>query len=176
MNKKTRVITLTAMFSALSVIYLYFAALWPTGRFGFVAFSSLFAAAAVCDGGVLPGLYVYVITSALGFLLIPDKSAPLLYVLFFGFYPVVKSLIERLKSSPGQWILKLLVFNLSLTVIWFFLRATIFDFGDNAPAAWLIYFGCNIVFLIFDYGYSKLIGFYIGNISKHLRGGRPGNR
>jgi len=112
-----------------------------------------------------PGLYIYVVCSALGMLLLPDKSAPLLYAMFFGYYPIVKSLIERIKPSVLQWVLKLFVLNAALTIIWFFLRALVFAFGGQAPGTLLIYAGCNIVFILFDYGLSKAIGYYITNVS-----------
>ena len=171
MSRKTRVITLSALFAALSVISLYVASIWPTGRFGLVAFSSLFVAAAVCETGLVSGLYVFIITSALGMLILPDKSAPLLYTLFFGYYPVVKSLVERIRSRVAQWILKLLVFNASLLVIWFFFRTLVFGVDFETVTVLLVYIGCNIIFVIFDYGFSKVIGFYLDRIS-----GRTGNR
>jgi len=165
MRKKTRVMTLSALLAALSFVFLYFASVWPTGRFGLVAASSLFAAAAVCDAGALPGIYVYVICSVPGLLFIPDRSAALLYILFFGYYPAVKYLIERVKALLLQWVLKLLVFNLALTILWLLLKALVFNVGGYAPGAPVVYAGCNVVFVAFDYGYSKLIRFYSERIS-----------
>ena len=169
MKRKTRVVSLTALFSALTVICLYFTSIWPTGVFGFVAFASLLVAAAVCDAGVFSGVYVYIVSSALGLLLVPNKAAPILYIAFFGYYPVVKSLIERINGTFVQWVLKLLVLNAALTVIWFLLRALIFDLQGTVPGILPVYAGSNAVFILFDVGFSKLIGFYISNISKYMR-------
>jgi len=166
MSRKTRILTLSSLFAAISFVTLYFSSVWPTGRFGLAAFSSLFTVAAVIEAGLSPGLYIYVICSALGVLLLPDKSAPLLYALFFGYYPVIKSLIERIRPTALQWILKLFVFNAALTIIWFFLRSLVFGFGGQVPGALLIYAGCNIIFVLFDYGLSKAIGYYITNVSR----------
>ena len=168
MNNKTRAITLSALFSALSVIFLYIASVWPTGRFGLTAFSSLFVAAAVCDAGIIPAVYVFIVSSALGIILLPDKSAPLLFILFFGYYPVVKYLIERIKNIALQWGLKILVFNIALTVLWFLLRSLIIGGGFDAPAI-LVYIGGNVVFAVFDYGYSKVIWFYTERVSKKAK-------
>ena len=165
MGKKTRAMTLSALFAALCTISLYIASIWPTGRFGLVAFSSLFAAAAVIEAGLSSGISVYIISSALGMLLLPDKAAPLLYMLFFGYYPVIKSLIEKVSGTALQWILKLLVFNASFTVIWFLLRALIFNLGDNAPALAVLYLVGNVIFALFDYGFTKVIWFYINKVS-----------
>jgi len=165
MNRKTRVLTLSALFSALTVVTLYFASVWPTGQLGLTAAASLFTAAAITEAGISSGVYVFVIGSALGMLILPNKTSPLLYVLFFGYYPVLKSLIERIGNVLLQWALKLVVFNAALTIIWFLLRELIFNSEISAPAA-IMYPVGNAVFVLFDYGYSKLIWFYINRVSK----------
>jgi len=166
MSKKTRVITLSALFSALAVISLSIASVWPTGQLGLVAVSSLFTAAAVIEAGIAPGIYVFIVSSALGMLILPNKAAPLLYLLFFGYYPVIKSLIERNANKLIQWALKLLVFNAALTAIWFLFRELIIGFATITPGAAILYPGGNIVFVLFDYGYSKVVWFYINRVSK----------
>lgn len=169
MRKKTRTTALAALISAFTVIILYLASIWPTGRLGLVALASIFAAASVVESGIIPGIYVYVVSSVIGILLLPEKSAPLLYILFFGYYPVVKSLAERVRKKPLQLLIKLIVFNAALSVIWIFLGALVFgDLGD-LPETALLYIGCNAAFVAFDYGFSKLIWFYIERISKHMK-------
>ena len=169
MSKKTRTLTLSALLVALSIISLYIASVWPTGRFGLVAFSSLFVAAAVIEDGFAPGIYVYIISSILGMLIVPNRAAPLLYILFFGYYPIIKSLIERRGHIILQWVLKLLVFNVALTVLWLLLREIVFDFGEVLLAPTVLYLAGNVVFALFDYGYSKVIWFYIGRVSMFRR-------
>jgi len=166
LSRKTRVLTMSALISALAVLTLYFASVWPTGRIGLVALASVFTAAAVVEGGVRPGIGVYVVSSVIALLLVPERSTTLLYIVFFGYYPILKSLFERVRGTALQWLLKLLVLNAALTVIWFFLRALIFDFGDETPLVALLYLGGNIVFALFDYGFSKLIWLYINRVSR----------
>ena len=174
MGKKTRILTLSAFFTALTVISLYVASVWPTGLFGLVAFASLFCAATVIEAGISFGLYVYIASSILGILLLPNKAAPLLYIFFFGFYPVVKSLIERINARILQWVLKVLVFNSSFTVIWFLFRELVFRTGGYQSYLPLLYLGSNAVFAMFDYGFTKLIWLYINRISNRTNKQRYG--
>ena len=167
MNKKTRTITLSALLSALTVVSLYIASVWPTGQFGLVAFASLFVAAAVIEMRVASGFSVFLVSSALGMLILPNKAAPLLFILFFGYYPIIKSLIESIGNLIIQWILKLVVFNASLTIIWFFIRWLVPDFGEFTPGVMIIYLGGSLVFALFDYGFTKVIWLYINRISKY---------
>ena len=168
MNKKTRTLTLGALFSALTVIILYVASIWPTGQLGLVAVASLFTAAAVIETGLISGVYVYIVCSVLGLLIIPDRVAVFLYILFLGYYPVVKSIIERNKRTVVQWVLKLLVFNSALFVIWFFvMRAALGFAGGLSPGyVTLLFLGGNVAFVVFDFGFTKLIWFYITRISR----------
>ena len=49
----------------------------------------------------------------LGLILLPVKSNALLYLLFFGLYPMIKSLIERLRQLPLELLLKLAFLTLT---------------------------------------------------------------
>ena len=170
MTKKTRNMTLSALFSALSVIALFLVSLWPTGQLGFAAVSSLFVAAAVIEMGVAPGICVFAISAAISLLVVPDRSATLLYILFFGYYPIVKHLTERTGRALLRWVTRLAIFNASLTVILLFLRELFISFSIDTVAIILLYLCGNAVFIVFDHGYSKLIRYYICHVSKHLKG------
>lgn len=60
---------------------------------------------------------VYVATSILSFMIVPDKETVLLYILFFGYYPIIKSSLDKIKPKFVSAILKVLLFNASLVVI-----------------------------------------------------------
>ena len=168
MSKKTRSITLSAVLAAITTAALYIASVSPTGQIGIIALASLFSAAAVIEGGLGAGVFVYIGSLILSLLIVPNKGLLLLYVLFFGYYPVVKSLIEQLGKIVLEWIIKLVVFNASLSAAWFLLRAVIFGSLDIKINTWLLYLGGNVVFVLFDIGFSKLIEFYTIRISKYI--------
>ncbi len=60
--------------------------------------------------GKKPAIACYC-ASLLPVFLFCETEAKTLYLLFFGFYPVVKSLLERLHSRVLEYILKILLFN-----------------------------------------------------------------
>ena len=164
MNNKTKNLTLSALFSALAVISLFFASIWPTGQLGLAAVASLFVAAAVVESGISYGICVFAVSSTIGMLLIPNRVPSLLFVLFFGYYPIVKSLIELLSEKILRWALKLLVFNASLSVMWFLLRPILFEFEAD-PGVIAVYLVGNAVFAVFDHGFTKVIWLYIVRVS-----------
>ncbi|MCL2124377.1 MAG: hypothetical protein FWH33_00120 [Oscillospiraceae bacterium] len=169
MNNKTRMITLVAMLSALTIAVLYITSIWPTGQLGFAAVSSLFVAAAIIEMGIAPGLYVYVVSSLIGALVLPNRSTLLLFILFFGYYPIIKRLSEKLRSRAAQWALKLVLFNVALSVIWFALRGLVFPDFEMHVIFPVLYIGGNAVFIVFDYGYSKLLLFYMSSIHQRIK-------
>lgn len=169
MKSKTRNITLSAVLIALNVVFLYLAVILPSGRMGFVAVSSLFVVAGVIELGISPAVLVFVSCSILGALILPDKTAVIVYALFFGYYPIVKSLAERSRSKVLTWVVKLAVFNAAFTALWFLFKTILFDSKYLETSLLLIYPAINLVFIIFDIGLTRLISFYIVRISKILR-------
>lgn len=169
MNKKTRNVTLSAVLIALNLVFLYLAVILPTGRMAFVAVSSLFVVAGVIELGIGPAVLVYISCSILSALILPDKTAVIVYALFFGYYPIVKSLAERQRQKVLQWVIKLIVFNASFTVVWFLFKTLLFDSKYLETSLFLIYPAVNLVFIIFDVGLTRLISLYIVRIAKILR-------
>ena len=160
MSKKTRSITLSALFAALTLVSLFFASLWPSGELGLAAFSSIFVAAAIIEQGAAAGVFVFIGGAVLGLVLFPGFPAPLYYASFFGYYPIIKSLIERVKFIPLQWVLKLAVFNAALVVMYYLLKNLVFDVGGYSPGFLIICPAGSAVFVLFDYGFTKVIRLY----------------
>lgn len=160
-SKAASRVALGGVLAALSLLLLYLAAMLPSGRIGMVAVAGLVPAAGVVSGGLAAGFLSYGAAGLLGLLLLPDKGCALLYAVFFGLYPMVKSAIERLRRLPLELLLKLAFFNVVLTALLFGFSALLFPLLPELLQSPLpLYLGGNVIFLIYDYGFSKLITFY----------------
>lgn len=160
---------LGGVLAALSLLLLYVAALLPSGRIGMVAVAGLVPAVGVISGGLGTGFLCYAATALLGLLLVPDKGCALLYALFFGLYPMVKNAIERLHRLPAELVLKLVFFNLILVIFLFAFSALLFPLLPQRMQTALPLFGIgNVVFLVYDYGFSKLITCFAARIRKAI--------
>ena len=96
----------------------------------------------------------------------------LLYILFFGLYPMLKGKIEQLRRLPVELAVKLLVCNLILTVILLFFGTVFFRAVPLGQYSRLVlYLICNVAFFAYDYGFSKVIGFYIQRVDRVVRKG-----
>jgi len=164
--------SLTALFMALSVVLLYIGSLFPTFSPSFGMLASLFTVAAVVESGVSYGAMCYVGAAVLGLLLVPDKSSILMYVTFMGYYPVIKSLIERLNKMALEWVIKLIFMNIVLTIDLLLSRfvfvadmnETVFDI---IPVGYAL---MNVVFVMYDYAITAVAKVYVEKISKHRNG------
>lgn len=167
MKAKTRIISVTSLLIALTVVLLYIASLIPSARIAAAAVAGLLTAAAVIECGILSGAACYACSSILAILLLPLKSVAVLYILFFGYYPVIKSLIERLNKRAVEWAFKILVFNAALTAAYLLWRFGLMP--DINLGAWLLivlYLAGNALFVLYDTAFSALAGQYVERIYK----------
>ena len=166
-RSKSAKVAYPAILGALSLICVYAASVVPSGNWGFVAIAGLFPAAAVISVGRKSGFLCWAGVSILSFLILPGKFCAMLFAVLFGLYPMVKALIEgRFRGIIGC-ILKLVFFNAAFTLIFLVMQTAVL--GSLPPIlgkAWILYPVGNIVFLIYDFGFSKLIGFYIARIGR----------
>ena len=163
-------VAVPAILGALSLVLVYVASIVPSGSWGVVAVAGLIPAAAVISVSMRSGVLCWAGVSILAFILVPGKFCALLYTVLFGLYPIVKAFLERLRKKAVEYFLKLVFFNVSFTVIYLTMKAAVLG---SLPAAlsvvWLLYLVGNVVFLVYDFGTSKLIALYITRIDHVMR-------
>lgn len=118
--------------------------------------------------------FVFISSSLISFIIVPDKEAVLMYTLFFGYYPIIKSYIEHIKIKPLRVVLKFLVFNAAITLvelIAYFLFGIPFFEDGNFSAAMIILFAVlmNVVFILYDLLLKNFLVLYEKRIEKRIR-------
>lgn len=156
--------------SALGVLLLYLGSVIEVLDLTMAAFASIIIVMAVIEmGGRWPYL-IWLVTSALSLLLLPNKFIALLYLLFCGSYPIFKAMFERLHYVVS-WILKLSMFNTALIII-VFLTMRITTMANQNPDViftWSVFLVGNAVFVLYDVALSKLITLYLVKIRSMLK-------
>ncbi len=115
----------------------------------------------------------YAASSALT-MIMAEPEAKLIYVCFFGFYPILKSLLERLHSRSLEWILKLLTFNGAMLLIYGLLSLlvdlSVEDFGTLGKyGAWIFLGFGNIVFVLYDFALVRVANLYLYRIHPQIK-------
>lgn len=176
MKKKTFNIALCGLISALGVVIMMITAIIPTTTYAMPAMASLLLTVIVIETDKKWALASYFVVSVLSLLLVPDKESVAFYILFFGYYPIYKQVIEsKIKHLWLQWLLKILVFSISAIIIYFIaililgVPADEFTvFGINLPLLFLI--AGIAVFIIFDRAMTRVIVAYVIKLRKKLFG------
>ncbi len=170
--KKNVKITLCGIASALSVAFMLLS-YFPYFTYAVPAVAGLITVMLVIETDVRWAFASYIVSSVLIFLLAEPESK-LMYICLFGYYPIVKSLIERINKNVLEWVLKLLVFNVAVIAV-YFLFASAFsisleEFGALGKYGVFIFlwFG-NLVFLLYDYTISRLAGTYIYKLHPKIK-------
>ncbi len=162
------------MICALSVVIMLLTGIITIGTYAMPAIAGTLAIIIVIECGVKYGIGVYVSSAILTFLLAPDKEAALYYIMFFGYYPIVKAVIESKVKYKLQRIFKILIFNISM-IISFFISIMVLSvpkesftvFGFYVP--WLFLAVGNIVFILFDRSLTGIILMYLYKWRKKLK-------
>ena len=102
--KNTRKLTFAALSCGLSLALLYVASLIQTGTLAIQYAVGLILMLTVSQSGIVYGLSAYVVTGILCFILLPDKSAAISYLVFFGSIPLVKFFSEKC-SGIVEWVI-----------------------------------------------------------------------
>ena len=167
MKMKTKKLTLAAMLAALQLVLLLLGTVMPSWKLAMTAVAGVINAAVLIECGVTSSLLSFVAVSVLGALILPQKSLALLYIVFFGYYPLMKSAAEHTNGRVLEWAVKLVVFNFACVICWMALRfGFITDIALPDVAFALLWLGLNVVFVVYDLGLSRLIALYIQRIHK----------
>lgn len=111
-------------------------------------------------------ILLYVATSVLSFLILPNKTVTFMYVLFFGFYPILKRHLERLKPIYS-WIAKFIVFNIMI-FIYVIIADKLFFLGNLQAKIYLVIL-LNIIFFTLDIALTIFITSYVRKLRKLLQ-------
>ena len=98
--KTAKKISLAAILAALAFIILLIGCVLETVTFSVAAIASLTIIVAVAELGYTYAVLLYASVSVLAFLLLPVKDPLLYFAGFFGYYPILKSVIEKIKIKP----------------------------------------------------------------------------
>ena len=159
-------ISLGGAIAAVSLVLMLLTTVIPFGTFAFPAFAGMLLTVIVIEIGYGFAVSVFAATALLSFLIVSDKEAALMYTAFFGFYPILKSLIERIPNKVVQYIVKLAVFNACMIAVFFIAvnllsipEESYYLFGLQLPVIFLL-FG-NVFFVLYDYCITKLVTIYL---------------
>lgn len=131
----------------------------------------LFAAAALIVGVVIvefggkSGIVFYIASCILGFFLTFNKVELTTYIIFFGFYSIIKHLLEvKINNRNILYAAKFLYFNLALIIMYLVVKLFILF-----ELKWWMILAAQVMFVIYDYAFTIFITGYINNIKPKIK-------
>ena len=117
----------------------------------------------------------YIAMALLCPLITPNYQASVLFIIFMGYYPILKFGLDKMKNVVLKWVIKLLVFNAAITV--FFLLFTYVFVGEDmlegmekfgAYALVILWLAANFFFLLYEFALTQLIDLYVNWFRKKI--------
>lgn len=168
MQRRSAQIALGGIFSALCLLLMFITGLIPFATYALPALAGAMLVAVVIEIGPKMAVLVYISTSILSVFIVPDREAAMMFIVFFGYYPILKEKLELIRSRTVERLVKLGIFNLMIVggylalTFAFGFPSMVDDMGDFGRYTALILLGFgNIVFLIYDYALSRYITLYV---------------
>ena len=118
----------------------------------------------------------YIAVGILAMFVTFDKEAALIFIMFFGHYPILRFYIQKIPLGLIRLIVKLLIFNICI-IAYFYVTVYIFGLQDileefdeiGKYGAYIMLGVSNIVFLIYDFDLEFLYKVYLKRILPKFR-------
>ncbi len=167
-NNNTKKLALASVLSALCFIMLLLGSVITVLDLSTAAIASFIIIFCVIElGGYYPYL-VWLTVSFISLLMLPDKFGALVFALFSGIYPILKSYLERLPRVLS-WVLKLVCFNIVLTLIITLSRFVLGIPAEEIDFSVMVYGVCNITFILYDIASTRIISLYLFKLRKRFK-------
>ncbi len=166
-------VALAGIVCAISVMIMMLTII-PTLEISLPVLAGMVMTVLVLELGVKWGITGYVTVAIVSLLSAPSLESRVLFIAFFGYYPVLKALLERLHLKWVQWLLKLSVFNVAIVLAYTFLirvvaALDITEFmvmGEYMPMVLLLV--GNGIFILYDIAVTKWITMYVYTLQSRL--------
>lgn len=150
MKHTARRMATCAMMIALCVVLMVLGAVLELGMYAAPMFAGLCLIPIGQKYGRNYQLTVWIATSLLSLILVPNIEQNLMYIGIFGWYPIVRPVLQTLPKWLRP-VVKLLIFNVAIIVIE---ALVLYLFVPEALASWMIallMILANITFLAYDF-------------------------
>lgn len=151
--------------AALSLVLMISVAVIPFMTYALPAIAGALIAFVVTEINRKWAFGVYVSVAVLGLFLVPDKEVAVMYLALFGYYPILKSIIDKKLPKALAWVIKVLVFLVTMVVSYYLMiklmGLTIDEFDTMGKMAIPVLLGTGtFAFVLYDISLTKITMLY----------------
>lgn len=111
---KSTQIALGGMSAALCLVVMLGSAIVPFGTYALPMLAGVMLLPLACEMGGQVAAIAFASVSFLSLLIVPDRETSLMFICFFGYYPILKPRLDALRWRWLRFLLKLLLFNTAM--------------------------------------------------------------
>ena len=155
-----------SMMAALCVVLMVLGAILELGMYACPLFAGLCFIPIGQKYGRKYHITLYVASSILCFLMVPNMEENLMFAGLFGWYPIVRPVLQKLPKVI-RWICKLAIFNVVVIAIEWLVMTILVPEAIGGTLLWVLLILGNITFLAYDFMIPKM-EVLMGRITKLL--------
>jgi hypothetical protein len=167
-SKNTYNISLGGVITAVCLLLMFLTAVFPMLSMALPLYAGILVYVVLDECGVPFAVLTYAAVSLLSFFLTPNIEASVYFAVFFGLFPILKFVFEKLPSKTAAFALKLISFNV-IIITAFFASITLFNMNDLLKEfdflgdlmIPLVLIAVNIMFILYDYTLSVVLKAYL---------------
>ncbi|WMJ84147.1 hypothetical protein ACS3UN_08735 [Oscillospiraceae bacterium LTW-04] len=171
-HKSSTQVALGGLSAALCLVIMLGTVLVPFATYAIPALAGIALIPIAMELGLPVAGITYAVVSLLSLLMVPDREAALMFIAFFGYYPILKFKLDRLKFKLLRMLLKVTIFNVAILAGYF---VVIYIFGlyylmDELTGGfgWLLLGAGNLFFAIYELTLRNITMLYLFRIRKIL--------
>lgn len=160
------------MMAALAVAFMLLS-YFPYLTYAIPAIAGLFIMVIVIEINCKWAFLSYLSSAVLVFISAEPESR-LLYIFFLGYYPILKSLIEKWCKPAAEWIVKIITFNCAVLLVYLIFAKPMGidfdDFGALGKYGAVITLGLgNVAFVLYDIAVSRMATVYMSVVKPKIK-------
>lgn len=166
-SKSSKIVAFGGIISALSLIFMFLTGIFPAADYALPAISGMVLVALVIDIDKKTAYLSYIVVGILSLLIAPVKESAVLFILLFGYYPILKGSIEQIKSRIAEWGCKLAIFNMAIFLAYLSIKYILGITEAMSDSNFLVKYGiplfillANATFILYDIALTGLIAKY----------------
>lgn len=150
-------VALGGIVSALCILTMFLAGILPALYIVLPMAAGILMMIMAVEVNVKWAVLTYCAVGILSMIVTFDKEAALLFVLFFGHYPILRFYIQKIRLKILRLAVKFLIFNICI-ILFFYVTVYLFGLdqilnemnGFGKYGAWIILLVMNLIFVLYD--------------------------
>lgn len=166
-RKSTRV-AIGGVATSLCLLLMIFTVIVPFAEYALPALAGVVLIAVVIENGQKSAVLVYIAVSLLSLVLVPRLEAIMLFIFFFGYYPILQFSLNQIQLRVIQYLIKFTLFN-GMTICTYFFMIHFWGVTEALDSIGL--FGrysvflllglVNIFFIVYDFAVFNVYYTYL---------------